>query len=75
VPLVSPLLTPLPIEYIASGVWMFVGGFSGIMLSPMHLCLALTREYFGASWGRLYSVIFPSVGLVIVAALGIILLR
>ncbi len=75
VPLVSPLLAPLPIEYIASGVWMFVGGFSGIMLSPMHLCLALTREYFDASWGRLYSVILPSVGLVVAAALGIVLLR
>lgn len=75
VPLVSPLLAPLPIEYLASGVWMFVGGFSGIMLSPMHLCLALTREYFGASWGRLYQVILPSVGLVIIAALGIVLLR
>lgn len=74
-PLVAPLLVGLPIEHMASGVWMFVGGFSGIMLSPMHLCLALTHNYFGASWGPLYKALVPSVGVIVVAALGIVFLR
>jgi len=74
-PLVAPLLTGLSIEALASGVWMFAGCFSGIMLSPMHLCLALTHNYFGASWGALYKVLVPSVSLIVAAALGIVLLR
>lgn len=74
-PLVAPLLTGLPIETLASGVWMFVGCFSGIMLSPMHLCLALTHNYFGASWGALYKALVPSVGVIITTAVGIVVLR
>jgi integral membrane protein (TIGR00529 family) len=74
-PLVAPLLTGLPIEALASGVWMFVGCFSGIMLSPMHLCLALTHNYFGASWGALYKALLPSVSVIIATAVGILLLR
>lgn len=74
-PLVAPLLTGLPIEALAAGVWMFVGCFSGIMLSPMHLCLALTHNYFGASWGALYKALLPSVSVIIATAIGIVLLR
>lgn len=74
-PLVAPVLAGLPIEHMASGVWMFVGGFSGIMLSPMHLCLALTHNYFGASWGTLYKALVPSVAVVVAVALAIVMLR
>lgn len=74
-PLVAPLFIGLPIEALASGVWMFVGCFSGILLSPMHLCLALTHNYFGASWGALYKALLPSVGVIVVTAVGIVLWR
>jgi integral membrane protein (TIGR00529 family) len=40
---------PLPLMAL-----VFAGGMVGVMLSPLHLCLILTREYFGASMGRLY---------------------
>ncbi len=75
VPLVAPLLATRPIDHLAGGVWMFVGGFSGIMLSPLHLCLALTREYFQASWRRIYLSLVPAVGLVVIAAIGIVIWR
>ncbi len=29
-------------------------GFLGVLLSPVHLCLVLSREYFDASWGGVY---------------------
>ncbi len=74
-PLVAPLMAGLPIEALASGVWMFVGCFSGIMLSPMHLCLALTHNYFGASWGALYKALLPSVSVIIATAVGILVLH
>ncbi|MBN1875795.1 MAG: DUF401 family protein [Anaerolineae bacterium] len=75
VPLVAPLLFALPVDPMAVGVWLFATGFSGVLLSPMHLCLALTREYFGANWGQLYRAIVPSVTVVLAVALGIVMTR
>ena len=75
VPVVAPLLDTPQIDLVAGGVWMFVGCFSGILLSPLHLCLALTREYFGAEWGDLYKRIVPAVALVIAVAGAIVWLR
>jgi hypothetical protein len=43
---------------------VMVAGYLGVMLSPMHLCLALTTEYFKASLGRVYRVLLPSAALV-----------
>jgi hypothetical protein len=75
VPVVAPLLDTPQIDLVAGGVWMFVGCFGGILLSPLHLCLALTREYFGAEWGEMYKRIVPAVVLVIVVAGLIVWLR
>jgi len=73
VPLVLPLLTAAGLDTASAGVWLFVGGFSGVLLSPMHLCLSLTRAYFKANWGGLYKAIVPSVALVVAAALMIVM--
>ncbi len=67
VPLVAPLLGML--EPATAGAWLFAAGFSGVLLSPMHLCLALTREYFGAEWGPLYRAIVPATLLILLTAL------
>ena len=75
IPLVAPLMRMSRFDYVAGGMWMFVGTFSGVLLSPLHLCLALTREYFGASWGRLYRSIVPATVMVVAVALGLVLLR
>jgi hypothetical protein len=32
----------------------FVSGLTGSLLSPMHLCLILSNEYFNASWANVY---------------------
>jgi integral membrane protein (TIGR00529 family) len=74
VPLVAPLLEGGALTAMGAGVWLFVGGFSGVLLSPLHLCLALTKDYFGATWGDLYRRIVPAVALVVVAAMGLVLL-
>jgi integral membrane protein (TIGR00529 family) len=75
VPLVAPLMKATDFDYAAAGVWMFVGAFSGIMLSPLHLCLALTREYFGANWAKLYRYIAPATALVVAVALILVLVK
>jgi hypothetical protein len=40
--------------------WLMAGGFLGVMCSPLHLCLSLTRVYFEAEWGPVYRRIIPS---------------
>lgn len=32
----------------------FAAGFLGVLLSPTHLCLVLSREHFGATWSGVY---------------------
>lgn len=52
-------------------VLAFVAGLGGVLISPSHLCLALTREYFEANWGQVYRYLLPaSMGLML---LGLIL--
>lgn len=39
---------------------VFLGGILGVMLSPMHLCLVLTAQYFRANLYRVYRYLIPS---------------
>ncbi len=47
----------------------FVSGFAGILLSPAHLCLALTAEYFKADLRAVYRILAGPVAAVFAAAL------
>lgn len=58
-PIILPLIGHSPIEP-ALATWAWAGGFLGVMMSPVHLCLALTRVYFQADWGPLYRRIGPA---------------
>jgi len=57
------------------GFLAFAGGFVGMMLSPIHLCLALTRVYFQAEWGGVYRRLLPSALLMTIAAALVVLLK
>jgi len=46
----------------------FGSGFAGVMLSPVHLCLVLTREYFEADMARVYRRLWIPQTLVLAAA-------
>lgn len=37
----------------------FVSGFLGVLLSPVHICLILTREYFKADLWGMYKMMIP----------------
>ena len=58
----------------AWAAWLVAGGFIGVMSSPLHLCLALTRVYFKAEWRSVYRFIVPSAALVVVVAGAVLLL-
>lgn len=66
-PVILPFLSHSP-PAAGEVAWVWAGGFLGVMLSPMHLCLALTHDYFGARWGGVYSRLVPAVLLVVCTA-------
>ncbi len=66
-PAVAGIALPLLLPYIVSGSGInapvllvaYVSGFMGVLLSPLHLCLILSTEYFKASLARVYRYVLP----------------
>ena len=52
----------------------YTGAFLGVLLSPLHLCFSLTRDYFKAEWGQVYKMVVPSVALVAAAVVALYVL-
>ena len=46
----------------------FASAFLGVLLSPVHVCLVLTREYFNADIWGIYRRMFPACGTIIIVA-------
>lgn len=67
-----PLLVPIVGQGGADMVLMtfaYVSGFCGILLSPAHLCLVLTADYFKAEMRDVYRTLVGPVAVVFAAAL------
>lgn len=47
----------------------FASGFIGVLLSPVHVCLILTREYFHADMWAVYRKIIPASAAVLLVAI------
>ena len=47
----------------------FAAGFIGVLLSPVHLCLVLTKEYFKADMWGMYKRMLPASAVILAAAL------
>jgi integral membrane protein (TIGR00529 family) len=43
-----------PATHLPLVAFGFICGFAGVILSPVHLCLVLTVQHFGAQMGRIY---------------------
>jgi hypothetical protein len=58
---------PLLVPFIALGsgvnsyglMLAYMSGYVGVLLSPLHLCLILSTEYFKASLAKVYKLILP----------------
>jgi len=66
-PLVLPIIAGTE-QYANLALLAYSAGFIGVLLSPMHLCLALTREYFRSAWAPLYRLLLPSAAILALAA-------
>ena len=64
----------LPVLRTANGIdpgltmLAFTAGFAGTLLSPMHLCLVLSAEYFKAELPRVFRRLYLPVGLILAGA-------
>jgi len=56
-------------------MFAFVGGYVGHMLSPLHLCLVLTKDYFKADLGEVYKILIPPLSIIILTALVLVMVR
>lgn len=54
-PLIVPLLADYDgLTFLAYGMLAYAVGFMGVMLSPVHLCLQVTKDYFHADLFKTY---------------------
>ncbi len=66
-PILVPLIQSLgEVQYLPAYVMLIlVSGFTGVMLSPMHLCLQLSNAYFGVGLGSVFRLLWvPCVSLI-----------
>jgi len=69
-PLLLPFIQSAPKIYTLNIVEIaYVLGFAGVLLSPAHLCLVLSKEYFRAEFSGVYRYLFPPVLIIIFGAI------
>ena len=71
-PILLPLIQGLP-NYVNLSIYIYVIGFSGILLSPVHLCLVFTNEYFKSNLLKVYKYLFPPVFILMIFSTLIVL--
>lgn len=69
-----PVLLPIIVQGEANlyyAMLAFTGSFVGVMISPMHLCLVVTKDYFKADMGKIYKMLI--LPLVVITSISFIL--
>lgn len=56
-------------------MFAFVSGYMGHMLSPMHLCLVVTNDYFKADTGKIYKMLILPLVIISLSALVLAIVR
>ncbi len=90
-PLLAGVLTGITIGYVGAALPLivslpggdslqavalaFAAGFTGVMISPVHVCLILTREYFHADMAGLYKRLLPPSLILTITGVFIYLIR
>lgn len=72
-----PVFVPLlPAEIYLAGVGLtYITATIGYLMSPLHLCVILTREYYNAKFARIYRYTGPVAIVLLVAGLATALIR
>ncbi|MCK4385838.1 MAG: DUF401 family protein [candidate division Zixibacteria bacterium] len=72
-PILLPFLIPDQVDW-GLVMLLYACGFMGVMLSPVHFCLILTKDYFKADLLKIYKLILPPALLLILFALLLVIL-
>ncbi len=67
-PIIAPLILTSSTPYKVI-MFAYASGFAGVLLSPVHLCLCLTKDYFNADFAKVYRYLLPAVILLFVASI------
>jgi len=73
-----PVLLPIIVQGEANlyyAMLAFTGSFVGVMISPMHLCLVVTRNYFKADMGKIYKMLILPLTIISLSALVLVMVR
>ena len=73
-----PVLLPIIVQgepNLYYAMLAFTGSFVGVMISPMHLCLVVTRNYFKADMGKMYKMLILPLTIIILSALVLAIVR
>jgi hypothetical protein len=69
-PLIFSIIVPTGVNVMPMAVLAYVAGVTGVMLSPVHLCLVLTNQYYNSSFRRVYKTLIPVSLAVLALAIG-----
>ncbi len=72
-----PILMPIITNYhslIPTAAFVCVSGIIGVLFSPAHFCLNLTKEYFNVSLTRVYEYLWKPLGLVFLLSFGMMII-
>lgn len=67
-PILIPLFKNEP-HFLSTMMLAFASGICGNMISPLHLCLVLTKDYFKADWRGIYRLLWLPVASVLILGL------
>ena len=73
-----PVLLPIIIQgevNLYYAMLAFTGSFVGVMISPMHLCLVVTKNYFKADMGKIYKMLTLPLIIISLSALVLVIIR
>jgi len=73
-----PVLLPIIVQGEANlyyAMLAFTGNFVGQMISPMHLCLVVTRNYFKVDMGKIYKMLILPLTIIILSSLVLVMVR
>ncbi|MCJ7789109.1 MAG: DUF401 family protein [Candidatus Atribacteria bacterium] len=73
-----PILLPIIVQGEANlyyAMIVFTGSFAGQMISPMHLCLVVTKNYFKADIGKIYKMLIPPLMIVVFSAFILVIFK
>ena len=73
-----PVLIPIIVQgevNLYYAMLAFTGSFVGVMISPMHLCLVVTKNYFKANMGKIYKMLIPPLIIIILVALMLVIIN